>query len=295
MTNCIIFTSNSRVRFIRQTSLTCSLRAAASPARTPKATCMWVSVPRRALSLLLCHSPFPAPAALQISRLEIRTSVRSTILTDQNSYWGKGRRTEWQRENSAHPGGQRGTPAKGVLEQFSRNRSFAEKQWLKIDREDKRCPGKYQTLWACCFGYQLPPAQGSMCTCLCVSGMQVRLGLHLAASFTPSTMPGTIMLVGKPAQGQTLSPFWALNTDTWGLGRSLDQHTCKCCWNQSPWGGGLLSTFIRDIIYQVWGHSGEYHYPLQSFYSPLTWTHTHTYMHTQAAALRLQILVRRNF
>ena len=89
MTNCIIFTSNSTVRFIWQTSLTCSLRAAASPARTPKATRMWVSVPRRALSLLLCHSPFPAPAALQISRLEIRTSVRSTILTDQNSYWGR--------------------------------------------------------------------------------------------------------------------------------------------------------------------------------------------------------------
>lgn len=76
----------------RSLALAVSLRAAASPARTPKATCMWVSVPCWALSLLLghsaCHSPFPAPAALQISRLETRTSVRSTILTDQNSSWG---------------------------------------------------------------------------------------------------------------------------------------------------------------------------------------------------------------
>ena len=35
-----------------------------------------------------CHSPFPAPAALQTSRLEIGTAVRSTVLTDQNSSWG---------------------------------------------------------------------------------------------------------------------------------------------------------------------------------------------------------------
>ena len=34
------------------------------------------------------HSPFPAPAALQTPQLEIGTSVKSTILSDQSSSWG---------------------------------------------------------------------------------------------------------------------------------------------------------------------------------------------------------------
>lgn len=117
------------------------------------------------------------------------------------------------------------TPAKGILGRFSTSLSFAEKQWLKINKKDKLCPGKYQTLWARCSGYQLPPAQGSVCTCLCVSGMQVRLGLHLAASFTPSNVPGTIVLVRKPARGETLGPLWALDTDNVGPGRKPGPNT----------------------------------------------------------------------
>ena len=80
--------------------------------------------------------------------------------------------------------------------------------------------------------------------------------------------------------GDRLSVLYEHSIQTRGAWEEAwTEHTCKHCWNQSPWGGGLLSTFIRDIICQVWGHNGEYRYPLPSFYSPLTWTHTHMLAH----------------